>query len=251
MAGPALTAGWQLRRLPVCASTELELERWLERQPPGANQPLRRVVVANRQRHGRGQQGRPWLSPWGGLWLSAAFAWPQPPAASAPLALAAAVALAEELENLGLVVTLKWPNDLLVHGRKLAGLLPRLRWRGDRLRWAQVGLGLNGLNPVPAGAINLAEALTMKAKHRQHCPGPFHPAARPDRLLGSALRALERTQSWAPAGEQLLREAEGRLWRPREGLQHDGSPWQVLGLTADGGLRLGRGGHESVLRRRF
>ena len=241
---------WQRRRLPVCASTELELERWLEGQPPEPGQPLRRLVMAGRQRHGHGQQGRPWLSPWGGLWLSAAFDWPQPTPSSAPLALAAAVALALELErglaSRSLVLTLKWPNDLLVGGRKLAGLLPRLRWRGGELRWAQLGVGLNGLNPVPAGAISLAEALSPDPDGR--C---FHPAARPDRLLAPVLRALERTRAWAGEGEQVLAEAERRLWRPHDGLLHDGVRWQVLGLSADGGLRLARAGQTCVLQRRF
>jgi BirA family biotin operon repressor/biotin-[acetyl-CoA-carboxylase] ligase len=133
---PALA--WRLRGLSVCASSELELERWLASPAlaaaPSLTTPL--AVVTRRQRFGRGQRGRVWLSPAGGAWISAALPWPADPAAAAAPGLAVAVGLALELEGLGLSVRLKWPNDLLLEGRKLAGLLPRLRLRGGRVRWA-------------------------------------------------------------------------------------------------------------------
>ncbi|WP_414026871.1 hypothetical protein [Cyanobium sp. ATX-6F1] len=83
--------------------------------------------------------------------MSAALPWPPQVDGTAALGLAVAVGLALQLEALGLEPRLKWPNDLLVQGAKVAGLLPRLRRRGERIRWAQVGLGLNGHNPVPPG----------------------------------------------------------------------------------------------------
>ena len=61
-----------------------------------------------------------------------------------------------ELEELGLTVRLKWPNDLLPDGRKAAGLLPRLRLRRARVRWAPVGVGLNGRHRLPPGASALS-----------------------------------------------------------------------------------------------
>ncbi|MEY3768576.1 MAG: hypothetical protein RLZZ11_1646, partial [Cyanobacteriota bacterium] len=103
----------------MCASTELELERWLA---DGVRPPL--VVCARQQRHGHGQQGRIWQSPPGGVWLSAALPWPAESTGAASLALAAALGIALELEALGLRPQIKWPNDLLISGRKLAGILP-------------------------------------------------------------------------------------------------------------------------------
>ncbi len=240
MVGPALS--WQLRRWTVCASTEVELDRWLRRRDPA--QPLTGglVVMAHQQRFGQGQRGRVWHSPPGGLWISAAFPWPSPLEASAALGLAAAVGLAEQLEALGVAVSLKWPNDLLVDGRKLAGLLPRLRLRGNRVRWAQVGLGLNGTNRPPQGGISVAQALAG---------GGFHPRAKPQRLLPLALAALERSQQLAGDPDQVRRAAEGLLLRPPEGFLHGGERWQVLGLERDGGLRLQRPGAEITLQRSF
>ena len=161
---------WQLRRLPVCASTEIELDRWLEQRQASALPQEWLAVAARRQRFGHGQQGRPWLSPEGGLWLSAAIPWAGALPGTASLGLAVAVGLAQQLEALGLAVRLKWPNDLLVGDRKIAGLLPRLRLRGQRIRAAQVGVGLNGCNRVPPRALSVAEA-TPRRDQSACCPG--------------------------------------------------------------------------------
>jgi BirA family transcriptional regulator, biotin operon repressor / biotin---[acetyl-CoA-carboxylase] ligase len=251
VAGPALKAGavaaalrqlpaeqplpWQLRLLPVCASTERELER---RLGAGLLPPV--ALLAQQQRHGHGQQGRLWQSPPGGVWLSAALPWPAAPEGSASLALAAALGIALQLERLGLRPQIKWPNDLLLDGRKLAGILPRLRWRGGQVRYAQLGVGINGVNRVPEGAINLAAALG----HGRH------PQAQPARLAARLLRGLEWAAAAAGQAELVRRQAEQRLWRPAW-LEHEGERWSVAGLAADGGLRLRRGPAVAVLQRRF
>lgn len=228
---------WRLRVLPVCGSTELELERWLQQEP---DHQSARLVVSRRQRHGHGQQGRTWESPAGGVWLSALLPWPQQPEGSASLALAASVGLVLQLEALGLTPQIKWPNDVLLDGRKLAGLLPRLRWRGPVVRSAQVGLGLNGRNGGPSGSINLLEALQ----------GRDGGVLRPDRLIVRVLAGLEWAVAAAHQPELVRRQAEQRLWRP-EWVEHDGERWNVDGLSVEGGLRLRRGPAVALLQRRF
>lgn len=223
---------WRLRRLRVCGSTEAELEPWLAVAAP----PL--ALIADQQRFGHGQQGRSWQSPWGGVWLSAALPWPEQ--AAAAFSLATALGLALQLEALGLQTHIKWPNDLMVEGRKLAGLLPRLRWRGGRVRLAQVGVGLNGWNRVPAGAISLGEALGRRR----------HPQARPDRLAARVLRGLEWAVAAADQPELVRRQAEQRLWIP-DWVEHQGRRCRVQGLAADGGLRLDCGGELVTLQRHF
>ena len=90
------------------------------------------------------------MSPRGGLWISAALPWQGGRSASAMLiGLAVATVLAEHLERRGLEVAIKWPNDLLVNGRKLAGLLPRLVQRGSTIRLVRIGVGLNVENRIP------------------------------------------------------------------------------------------------------
>jgi BirA family biotin operon repressor/biotin-[acetyl-CoA-carboxylase] ligase len=229
----------------VCASTEIELDRWLRRRgggPAAGEAPL--AVVARRQRHGHGQRGRPWHSPPGGVWLSAALPWPARPGVA--LGLAVVVGLALELEALGLQPRVKWPNDLLLQGRKLAGVLPRLRLRGDRVRWAQVGVGVNGINTVPPGAIALGEALAGAGRH--------HPQARPRRLERRVLRSLAwaRDQASDEGGGEAIRQlAEARLESCPLGVLHAGERWQVEGLALDGALCLRRGRLTTRLQRRF
>lgn len=235
---------WRLRTLPVCASTEIELDRWLERLAPGSNDPLPAplAVIARRQRFGRGQQGRVWQSPAGGVWLSAALPWPADPVGAAAPGLAAAVGLALELEAMGLELRLKWPNDLLLAaaGRpaKLAGLLPRLRLRGGVIRWARLGLGLNGCNPVPMGATNLVREL-----------GPS--LARPERLAAHVLRGLEWAMAMAAQPQAVRRLAEQRLLVAPGSWEGACEGWQPCGLADDGALLLARGEERRLIRRRF
>ena len=175
---PADLLPWRLRGVPVCASTETVLDRWLAGdQDLAGDEPLPapRAVIARRQRHGHGQRGRPWSSPAGGVWLSAALPWPPEPGTAASVGLAVAVGLCLRLETKRLPVRIKWPNDLVLTGGagaqpqggrggsgplKLAGLLPRLRLRGGTCRWARIGVGLNVANRVPPGAVALATPLS-------------------------------------------------------------------------------------------
>lgn len=236
---------WRLKALPVCASTELELNRWLAQVAAGPADPLPGplAVLARRQRFGRGQQGRVWSSPAGGVWLSAALPWHADPAGAAAPGLAVAVGLALELEALGLEVRLKWPNDLLIAGpggqaAKLAGLLPRLRLHGGRIRWARVGIGLNGSNPVPQGATNLVHELGRLG-------------ADPKRLTARVLRALEWAMAAAEQPTWVRRQAEARLLVAPRSWQGAEEGWQPHGLADDGALVLARGEERQLLRRRF
>ena len=108
----------------------------------GEQPPL--ALIAGHQRHGRGQQGRPWCSPLGGVWLSAALPWAQPEGGLPPAspALAVAVGLALELEAMGLQPRIKWPNDLMIDNRKLAGILVETFSHGST-HAAVLGVGIN------------------------------------------------------------------------------------------------------------
>lgn len=132
--------------------------------------------------------------------------WPEEPGLAADLGLAVAVGLALQLEDLGLNVQIKWPNDLLVDGRKLAGLLPRLRIRGGRIRWARLGLGLNGSNRVPPGAISVAEALGRKLTAGERAA-----------LAARALIALDWAASQGHEPEAVRLQANRRLRLPPGG----------------------------------
>ena len=103
------------------------------------------AVVALTQTHGRGRQHRPWHSPPGlGLYLSVLLRPPWPASESGALALLAGVAVAAALKQLGVPgVALKWPNDVLVGGKKICGVLVEPVLKGDHIEFAVVGIGVN------------------------------------------------------------------------------------------------------------
>lgn len=102
------------------------------------------VVVAARQTRGRGRRGRRWESPPGGLWFSLLLRPSLAPAQVAPFSLVCAVAVAEALQRFVPVpVQVKWPNDVLVGGRKAAGVLLEMQAEFDRIEYVIAGIGIN------------------------------------------------------------------------------------------------------------
>ena len=117
-------------------------------------------VLAGEQLEGRGSRGRSWHSPPGGLWLSVLFR-PAIVQGLEVVSLRAGLAVAEAMQPLvPEPLQLKWPNDLILRGRKLGGMLCEARWQGEFLGWVAVGVGLNVQNPVTddleATAVSLA-----------------------------------------------------------------------------------------------
>lgn len=222
---------WSLRWQPVCTSTELGLTQWLHDQPWSDTYP--RALLAACQRRGMGQQGKVWQSLHGGVWISAALPSSQECGSGALFGLAVALAVAEQLECYELPVRIKWPNDLVLHGRKVAGVLPRLIYRGDQVRLARVGLGLNVCNPVPREGIALREILCSG-----HC--------RPIKWCVKVLCALDRSIEYAARKEWLLDQLERRLWADEVPDPTGGQPWEVLGLRNDGAIRLKRGRENTI-----
>jgi len=102
------------------------------------------VVLAETQTAGHGRLGREWHSPVGGLWFSAILRPQLTPAESARLLFAAGLAVAEALrEHYGLRVETKWPNDVLVNGRKICGVLAEMNSVGGKVNFVVVGVGIN------------------------------------------------------------------------------------------------------------
>jgi BirA family biotin operon repressor/biotin-[acetyl-CoA-carboxylase] ligase len=128
------------------------------------------VIVAERQTGGRGQHGRAWESPAGGLYMSALVEQVQAEQRGV-LALIAGVAVARALQEQGHAVKLQWPNDIVLAsgGRKLGGILCEAMASGTR--WAGiVGIGLNvntSISDLPAALRGRATSLLTHTGRRQ------------------------------------------------------------------------------------
>ncbi len=107
------------------------------------------VVITEQQTAGKGRRGRAWVSPPGlNLYFSAILRPELPPQRAPELTLVAAVALTEVLREAGAEAWIKWPNDVQIDGRKVAGILTELSAEPERVHFVVLGVGVN-LNSQP------------------------------------------------------------------------------------------------------
>ncbi len=111
--------------------------------------PSGTLVIADQQSAGRGRTGAKWTSPAAsGLWLTLVER-PADAAALCVLSIRVGLLAARALDRFAAEpVRLKWPNDLFVEERKLAGVLIEARWRDSRLDWVAIGVGVNVAAPA-------------------------------------------------------------------------------------------------------
>ena len=142
MSAPAsLPSFYRLVAHERIASTSDEAKRLA-----GEDAPAGTLVWARVQTAGRGRQGRQWVSPAGNFYASLILRPALPVATAAQLGFVAALAIADACLALApdAAISLKWPNDVLLNGRKLAGLLLESQSRGDgMLDWLVLGIGIN------------------------------------------------------------------------------------------------------------
>ncbi|WP_270933943.1 biotin--[acetyl-CoA-carboxylase] ligase [Falsiroseomonas oryzae] len=230
----AIPPGWRLRVEESLPSTSDLLLRLA-----AAGEPAGLAVLARRQTAGRGRDGRAWSSPEGNLYLSVLLR-PGGPARDVPhWALLAAVALAEALEP-GLpdpaALRLKWPNDVLLGGAKLAGVLcESAADAAGRLDWLVMGFGAN---------LALAPDIPGRATA---CLAQQGPAPATEAVAARLLQALEawrgRLATEGPAAVVAAWVRRGPAVGTRLTLRASGGETTGLyaGLAEDGALLLDTG----------
>jgi len=197
-----------------------------------AGTPAGTVIVADAQSAGRGRLGRSWSSYSGaGVWLTIIE---RPPTSSAleALPLRVGIGLAPALDPFtDARVQLKWPNDLYVSGRKLAGVLAEARWRDGALDWIAIGVGINVRAPRgQSQGIGLREATS-----RVEVLSAAVPAIRAAAAQRGPLSAAERAQFAErdlAAGRRCTEPAVGR----------------VVGIDERGALLIDSGGDVATVR---
>ena len=125
------------------------------------------VVVARRQTAGRGRCGRFWLSSGDfGLWFSVVLRPRLEPNLGGFLGIGAAIAVARSVDKLtGVRADVKWPNDVLIRGRKVCGVLAEASTVAGRLDWAVVGVGINLFPPEGGFPAELLPVATSLSEH--------------------------------------------------------------------------------------
>jgi BirA family biotin operon repressor/biotin-[acetyl-CoA-carboxylase] ligase len=160
-----ITQGLKTRYLqgPIHHFETLPSTNDLAKELANQNAPEGTLVVAETQTRGRGRLGREWDSPPGmGLYASLLLRPLLPPTEMPQITLTTAVAVVRALRRAtGVAPGIKWPNDLLVDGKKVGGILTEMETESDRIRYLVVGLGLNVNNrefppPLDLTATSLA-----------------------------------------------------------------------------------------------
>ncbi|MGI6176451.1 MAG: biotin--[acetyl-CoA-carboxylase] ligase [Christensenellales bacterium] len=109
-----------------------------------ANCPAGTLVIANSQEDGQGRKGRSFYSPPGGVWMSIVLRPDMPPAQVQKFTLIAALAVAQSLQVLiGLDPQIKWPNDILINGKKICGISADMASNIDSVIYVVLGIGVN------------------------------------------------------------------------------------------------------------
>jgi len=148
------TIEYRIHYIERCTSTQDVAEDLARAQAPEGT-----VIVAEEMSCGRGRLGRKWFAPRGGLWFTIIL---RPGAIERLhlLSLAAGVAVAEALNEMYSVSAgLKWPNDVVVGGKKLCGILVEAKAEADRVLYVLLGIGINVNNDIPPELRDQAIAL--------------------------------------------------------------------------------------------
>lgn len=197
------------------------------------------VVLAEAQTAGRGRLGKPWFSPPGtNLYASALFRPAITPASVPVFSFIASLAVSDAIWAEGVSAGIKWPNDVLVGGRKAAGTLAAWALAGEIVEYVILGVGINlnvqrgelraGLGAVAADATSVREAAGRPIDRNRFC--------------ATFLNCLER---WADTYDTRGPETVLAAWRARDVLtgrsveiRGEGAPYQarVLGANHHGHL---------------
>jgi len=224
-------------------STNAEARR---RADAGETGPL--WIVARRQTNGRGRRGRAWESDTGNLFATLLVVTQRPPVEAAQVTFIAALAVADLLDSWApaSLVTIKWPNDVMLAGEKAAGVLVESGGHAAGGLWLAVGIGVN-LAHAPVGTERPATALV------HHLRGDV---TAPPSVEAAAARLAEAFEVWMTRWETLGFQPILDAWRARtpgldgpavarlgretvEGVAEGVAPDGALKLRlADGSLRL-------------
>ena len=225
---------WRLKYKIQCKSTEIELTNWLGYSEIKRNQPI--AIIAREQFSGFGQNLKTWVSPKGGIWLSAAYPIFSKEFTSQIFNLSLGIKICEMLRQENINVCLKWPNDIFFGSKKLIGFLPRVITRGKETIYVRIGLGMNVLNCTPSEGISLTKVLQTKNIDQYY-------------WTAKVLKAFHDSVECINKKEYVIKSANKFLTKkflPRGFCPHT---WKIKDIDSNGNLRIENETQLKVIRR--
>ncbi|CAB9503027.1 Bifunctional ligase/repressor BirA [Seminavis robusta] len=239
-------------------STQDETKRLLQERHNGNNNNSSRIlaVLAKQQENGRGTQGRKWEGRQGNVYLTMAVPFPQIPVTITLLPLQIGVLIAhtlQEFDKNNHKITVKWPNDVLVEDRKIAGVLIE-NWLApapDRTVWLVIGIGIN-IAYAPVLPEGIRPAICLQEMYKDNTLPESTSQEVGTHLVYSLLDWLEKgrtSNNKALMDTQVLQEWKalakfGQVYKIRE----TGEEVVTLGVQNDGQLKVrGANGRERSL----
>jgi len=195
------------------------------------------LVVADEQTAGRGRAGRKWVTPKGAALAFSLILRPSVAESAAPGLVTGlgAVALVDALRSLGLTAQIKWPNDVLVNGNKVAGILAETSWAGEKPDAIILGIGINVFSAAVPPSAELTFPATSIESELQQSPGRFAFLSRTIQLIAfwrARLTSGELLEAWSQS--LAYKGLQVRAWKGVE----PALSGIADGIEADGSLRL-------------
>ena len=216
------------RKAPIyfAESTDSTNTRLKELARQGA--PQGTVVAAREQTGGKGRLGRSFVSPPGGLYLSILWRPEFSPEKTARLSCAGALAACAAIEEVwGIAPDIKWPNDLLLKGKKISGILTEASWQGEGRSFVIVGTGINvNTESFPAKLGDIASSLYLETGRR----------IEPEKLMSAFISRLDSVyRAWGEEGAPFLEEYRRRCITPGRDIliDHEGGRARVYALSVE------------------
>lgn len=186
------------------------------------------VVAALGQTGGRGRLGRSFASPPGGLYLSILWRPDFPPEKAARLSCAGALAASAAIEEVcGISPNIKWPNDLLLNGKKISGILTEAAWQGEGGGFVIVGTGINvNTEQFPEGLKGIASSLYLETGRHWDL----------EQLAAAFIARLDSVyQGWGEDGGAFIEEYRRRCITPGRDIliDHEGGRARVHALSVE------------------
>ena len=225
---------WRIIYKIKCESTEKELSDWLVNSQIKRNQPL--AIIAREQFSGFGQNSKTWVSPTGGIWLSAAYPIFSKEFKSQLFSLSVAIKICEMLRREHINAFLKWPNDIFVDTKKLVGFLPRVVTRGNEIIYVRIGLGMNISNRTPIEGISLSKLLKTKNINQYY-------------WTAKVLKAFHDSIECNNQKEYVIKSANKFLSKKLLPSGYCSYKWEIKDIDSNGNLRIQDETREKVLSR--